>query len=453
MSLMVTVWQTEEAARPYYVPFLHEHAPGPFQCAGWLHHYWDSIRRPAGARAFFVGVFREGQMVAFAPFALTVLGGGVTRLGFATDGRADRQGIAGECSGEVLAAIRDALSKAPQPVVADWRELADGDPLLGLLPGAESMTVQGCPYRVLTPGTAEASKSNKKFQQRIPSYERRLAALGTYEFRTIDCDAQRAEALALLPRLFEIHDLRHAAKRNAWKKDANREFLMSLLRDELPSHLMAFVSYVDGVPVAFDLGFRHGSTFTLYIPAFHPAFEKYRLGHVNRARSYEACLRMGVELYDFSRGRSFAKQVWAHGEVLSYDCIAAVGSSWRARLAARMLVGSRRLIAWSRERGYNQKLGAWRERLSRPMAPKAAPAASQAWDGRRPLRYRLIQDLPLAVIAGIVEYVFALERSAGLELEWTDSSTIRVSNPEAEPLMLHLPEANGNLQETALARR
>ncbi|MGJ5816567.1 GNAT family N-acetyltransferase [Paludibaculum fermentans] len=453
MSLMVTVWRTEEAARAQYVPFLREQAPGPFQCAGWLHHYWDSIRRPQGARAFFIGVFRAGEMVAFAPFALTKLGGGVTRLGFATDGRADRQGIAGECSAEVLAAVRDALRAAPQPLVADWRELADGDPLLTLLPGAETMTVQGCPYRVLTPGTAEASKSNKKFQQRIPSYERRLNALGPYEFRTIDCDTQRAEALELLPRLFEIHDLRHAAKRNAWKKDSNREFLLSLLRDELPSHLMAFVSYVDGVPVAFDLGFRHGSTFTLYIPAFHPAFEKYRLGHVNRARSYEACLRMGLELYDFSRGRSFAKQVWAHGEVLSYDCIAPVGGSWRARLAARLLSGSRRLIAWSRAQGYNQKLGAWREKLVRPAAQKPAPAAALAWAGARPLRYRLIQDLPVDVMTRLAEYVFALERNAGLELEWTDSCTLRVSNQEAEPLMLHLPGATGNLQETALARR
>lgn len=451
--ISVTIWHTEEEARPYYAPFLNQHATGPFQCAAWLQHYWHTIRRPAGARAFFIGVFREGAMAAFAPFAITPLALGVTRLGFATDGRADRQCVTGDTSSEVLQALADALRSAPGPLVADWRELAPGDPLLTLLPRAEILTVQASPYRHLQPGTPEASKSNKKFQQRIPSYEKRLAALGRYEFRTIDFDADRGAALALLPQLFAIHDLRHAAKRNAWKKDENRAFLVRLLNDTQPTHLVAFVSFLDGVPVAFDLGFRLGSTFTLYVPAFHPAFEKYRLGHVNRARSYEACMTMGVNYYDFSRGRSFAKQVWAHGEVLSYDCVAPSGTSLRARAAAALLAAGRRAVAWSRERGYNQKLGLWRERAAHPFPKRATPAAFTTWTGAVPLRYRLIQHLPLDAIGRIVEYTFALEREATVELCWSGPATLHVRHEGSEPLVLVLSGAAANLHEAALVRR
>lgn len=453
MSVTVKVWSSELEARAYYIPFLAQCEAGPFQSAAWLRHYWSSVRAAAGAQPFFVAVYRDGAMVSFAPFALTPLGGGVTRLGFATDGRADRQAIVGETSEEVMDAFACALQTAPQPLVADWRELAEGDPLLHLLPNSRTMPVQGCPYRQLQPVLPEASKSNKKFQQRIPSYEKRLAVLGRYEFRTVDFDADRSAALALLPQLFAIHDLRHAAKRNAWKKGGNRAFLSSLLHDGLPTHLVAFVSFLDSVPVAFDLGFRRGSTFTLYIPAFHPAFEKYRLGHVNRARSYEACRQMGVDLYDFSRGRSFAKQVWAHGEVLSYDCVAPLGSSARAHLAAHLLTASRRLVAWSREQGYNQKLGLWCERLLSHRARPAQPVDGPAWHGAAPLHYRLIQHLPLDLLTRIVEYTFSLERNAAVEISFIGPNTLRVAHPSATPLMLQLPGHAANLHETALARR
>ena len=134
-----------------------------------------------------------------------------------------------------------------------------------------------CHFRDLGPEALPEPPSHRALQRHLPGYAARLRASGDLGLLTLDFDARREEALGWLPRLYALHDLRHSARRNLWKERVNREFLRQWLETAERSQCLAFLLLVDGLPVAFNLGVRIGTTFSSHITAFHPAFQKLSL--------------------------------------------------------------------------------------------------------------------------------------------------------------------------------
>ncbi|BDC49341.1 hypothetical protein F183_A16570 [Bryobacterales bacterium F-183] len=423
--LDVRSWDSFERARTRLAPvFDAASAQNPFLAWDWMSAYWESTRR-SGERISLLGVFRGDELIAATAFRLRKKYGAATLVEFLTEGRSDSQGIAGEQSLAVANAILQHLRTRGLNGAVRLNEMAEGSPMYEacrLAYGAEAMTCEyPCPYRDLTSAAPPESSSNKSFQKRIPNYQRRLEAFGRVELKVLDFDANRAECLEWLPRLFALHDLRHAERRNAWKDERNREFLTDYARTAVKSNLLAFVTLLDSVPVAFDLGFRCANKFVLYIPAFHPSFEKFRLGHINRAMTFQQCSRLGIDHYDFSRGDSFAKRVWCHGVIDNYSCTFPLGSGMPSRLATYALQAPVRLKAWLREHNQTKRIATIVEFAKGPQTKAAKVSADPARLRREagPLRYSALAGLPEEQMTQLVEFVFAQQcKESAWQVSW-----------------------------------
>lgn len=437
--LEARAWNSFERARPRLASLFDEAAASnPFHAWDWMSSYWDATRRK-GESVCLLGIFRSDELIAAAAFRLRKVLGAVSVVEFLTEGRSDSQGIAGEQSLAVANVILRYLRTRGICGAARLNEMAEPSPMreaCRLTHGEGALTREyPCPYRDLTASAPPESGSNKSFQKRIPNYRRRLEAFGTASLKVLDFDANRQECVAWLPRLFALHDLRHADRRNAWKDVRNREFLANYARTAVRSNLLAFVTLLDGVPVAFDLGFRCGNTFVLYIPAFHPSFEKFRLGHVNRWMTFQECARLGIDHYDFSRGDSFAKRVWAHGAVDNYSCTFALSGGLMSRLTAFTLRAPVRIKAWMREHNQTSRIATFVEFARGPQSRKSSQAIPVALTRESgPLRYSRLSGLPEARMTQLVEFVFAQQcKDSEWQVTWPAPGLLCASLTPAGP--------------------
>jgi CelD/BcsL family acetyltransferase involved in cellulose biosynthesis len=394
--------------------------------------YWNATRRN-NENACLLGIFRGDELVAATALRLRKVLGAATVAEFLTEGRSDSQGIAGEQSLAVANAVLRYLRGRGIHGAVRFNEMAEGSPMheaCRLAHGEPKLTREyPCPYRDLTASAPPESGSNKSFQKRIPNYRRRLEAFGAAQLKVLDFDSNRSECLEWLPKLFALHDLRHADRRNAWKDVRNREFLVHYAKAAEKSNLLAFVTLLDGMPVAFDLGFRCGNKFVLYIPAFHPSFEKFRLGHINRWMTFAECAKLGIDHYDFSRGDSFAKRVWAHGAVDNYSCTFPLSGSFISKAATFALRAPVRLKAWMRDHNQTSRIAAIVEFAKGPQSRKSTssmPAALRREAG--PLRYSRLAGLPEAQMTQLVEFVFAQQcKEAEWQISWPSPSLLCAS--------------------------
>jgi CelD/BcsL family acetyltransferase involved in cellulose biosynthesis len=443
--LRAVAWNSFHEAEAMVRPFLREHNQNIFLSFDWTVEYSRRVREPHGWRPLPVGVFREDRMVAFALLSVRRGTCGIPIVTFTGEGRGAYLGLAGESSAEVIETLRNELVRLLPHAVLRLADVVEGDPLLDHFDASTGLAavhrtaVYPCPFRDLRPGAPADSPSHRTFQKRIPGYARRLERFGEVRHLLLDFDAAREQALEWLPRLFALHDLRHGQRRNPWTAPGNRAFLAAWLESAERTQCLCFVLLLDGLPVAFDLGFRVGDSFCLHIPAFHTAFEKFRLGHINRYFSYAACRELGIGIYDFARGDAFAKRIWATGKRDNFDLVAAAGTSRRAWLVAQTMAAKTRAMVWARGHGLSRsKLTRWWYGwLNR--AGAAPPAALPEQPARQPgqtvpFRYGLVADLPLDLLTRVVGFVSAEAPSNHLDVQWVDSQTLRVtgSNPASE---------------------
>jgi CelD/BcsL family acetyltransferase involved in cellulose biosynthesis len=413
-----TVWRSFPDAEATVRPFLAGHARNPFLGFDWTAEYSRCVREPQGWQPLLMGFFRAGRMVAFAPLALRRRLGGIRIVTFAGEGRSPYLGLAGETSPEIVAALRtQALRVSPHSVLY-LSGVPEGDPLLSHFNPASGLAAVrqtllcDCLFRDVRLGVADGTPSHRRARKYIPRQIERLSALGEVRQVVLDFDAARQEALAWLPRLFALHDLRHHDRWNIWTAPVIREFLCAYLERAEPSNSLCFVLLLDGVPVSFELGLRIENGFCVLVTAFHPAFQSISVSQANRYLAFGACGRMGIQNYDFARGDSPAKRVWASGRRASFELVAAAGTSWRARLAARMLAGKTRARIWARDHGLRQAkfmvwLSGWIARARRfprikgtappPVPPRQRPAPEV------PLRFRDVANLPVEALAVVLK--------------------------------------------------
>ena len=445
-ELTTKVWNSiQEASMAVNGPAAMFGSENPFLRLDWMREYWLTHSSATSWKPFIVGVFRGEKLASLAGFRVSPSWFGVRFVRFLVDGKADYLGMAGETSQETLNAVLKAVRSLGPHVVIQLTDLAEDSALSGLLEsdGAacriqRRVELYPCPYRTLAGEAAAASKSNRKFQGRIPGYLKRLSAMGEVELRVIDFDRDRGAALAWLPSLFALHDLRHQNRRNSWKDRQNREFLRSYVQRADRSDLLGFLLLLDGQLVAFDLGFRMQNSFCLHIPAFHPAFEKFRLGHITRFLSFQKCAELGFDVYDFSKGDAFAKRVWSNGCRSNYEYVLTLEDSARARAGAKALSAISALMARGRALGVNRRAGRWLEQWYHPgrKAASMGGARDKSYGEKMPLSYSLVAGLPLPHLTSVVDFVFVQGRSSQLEVFWLNEHTLRVSGTEPEDEMV-----------------
>jgi hypothetical protein len=175
--------------------------------------------------------------------------------------------------------------------------------------------------------------------------------------------------------------------------------------------MIAFVTSIDDDPIAFEIVVRRGPRVVLYIPAFHPAFSAFRLGHINLHLMMERCVAEGIRVIDFSKGASQAKRHWATGESRSYRYYVAQHASIRNRVVMTVALLMLRAKVWGREKGLNayvrvqmgkakRAVNGWRNHEDR----NTVGGVSRHGEWKR-FHYRDIAGLPLKCQEKILQFV------------------------------------------------
>ncbi len=419
MTMTVKFWSSFAECEALVRPLLEAEDEAPFLNFDWLLAYWEHFGQPAGRELLLAGVFRDGELVTFAPLWVRRRAFGVAEVGLVGDGLSDYLGFAGEVSEEVFGAVIAAVSGRYPGALYRFHDIVVGSRLARAIEASTAfasrrrVALYRCLYRDLnTAATKEVTRSRKKFRRALGNRVRKLAMLGEVQFVVLDFDADRPRALAALPALFALHGLRHRGTLNAWCEPRNQAFLEDYLRHARKTNVLAGVLLVDGQPVAFHIGFRASARLVLYITAFHPAFAPFQPGHVNLHLFLEHCGQLGIQVVDFSKGEGLSKRRWTTRSEWSYRYLLGGRGSVAARLLMEMDYLLLSALVWGRRKRINYTVRKMLGRIVRnsPHQTRVSvrPERHQQPDSEavRPFSYREVADLPLPALTGIVNFVY-----------------------------------------------
>jgi CelD/BcsL family acetyltransferase involved in cellulose biosynthesis len=350
-ALETVVWASYAEAEPIVRPFLRARNRNPFLSFDWTAEYSRLLREPLGWRPLPMGFFRNGVLTAFAPLSVRSFPAGVDVVAFTGQGRGSYLGIAGEVAPDVLQAIRAHALSISRHAVLWLPDIPERDPLLNCAAGFHCTPMYPCLHRNLRPDAPPEPASRRRKHKAIAKQYQRLARLGDVQRLVLDFDRRRDEALSWWPRILSLHDARHGDRYNVWTNPTLREFLLSYLKNAQETGALCFVLLLNGEPVAFEFGILMERSFCALLTAFDPAYHRLEIGHLNRQLAIGACQDLGFDAYDFARGSSQAKLIWANGSIVEFELAGAAGRSLRARLAAYLLARRTSAAAWARAHG------------------------------------------------------------------------------------------------------
>lgn len=421
------VYESFEECESAVRPFLQRATANPFLQWDWLQECWRMSGASRRGQLMLIAVSRGGELVSLAPLVLAKSHLGVRRAEFVGEFWSDRNGFAGETSPEVLEAVTGAVRRLAPRAFFRFTDLVDAEPLHAVVKDAdcfaETRFVHLYPYPYMElafHGQAKVSKSHKKFLQRVRSLRERVSALGELSSTVLDFDRQRSFARTLLPHLLALHHLRHQGTMNTWCRPHGVQFLRELMENAETTQMLAFISSIDGIPVGFDMGFREGDTFSLYLTAFHPAFHQFGLGHVTRLLAFQNCAEIGINLYDFSKGANQAKRLWMTGQHAEDQFFCALHGSPLARLAMRAEWLASRAKVRLRDQGVNRRVRCFLGRFIEPFTDQSdlhlagVPIPRESAGEARPIRLRDVIDLPVPALASVAEFVFSHGRGSDI---------------------------------------
>ncbi len=440
----IRVWKSFESCEGEGRPFLENHNRVPFSTFDWLWKYWNHFGKSSGKQLFLVGVYQDQKITTLAPLTIQPRVGGVPQVQLLGDGLSDYLGFVGPVDGPMLQAVVDEVLKEFPDAIFSFNDISESNPLSkvfadsSLFPHFEKIPLYFYPYRDLTVEQKQKrSSSQKRFLSRLRGNHKKLKKMGRFEFTIVDFDEDREEALRLIKDLFALHEQRHLGTGNAWCEEENKQFLTDLIQHAKQSHILGFISSLDGEHLMFTLGFRIGTTFFEYIIAFHPAFAPFRLGQLNRSLSFDPCREMGIQIYDFSKGETIDKKAWAQGKKESSRYLFIPNPSFKNRCVMKWDSTYLRAKVWGRKKGFNHKikqaLGSFAKRKSRKASGSPVPN-TRGYMGDygqvKPFQYKLIADLPLSVQEPILDFVYKrvgkenifCERTSGQIRLWEEKS-------------------------------
>ena len=201
-------------------------------------------------------------------------------------------------------------------------EKVRSDALVSAVLKAKKVMVTGCmkaPYLDLasaTNYTEYEKRYSKKARKNRRRHRRRLSEAGPLEYKLVETGP---EARALVAQTIGI-------KRD-WLKDNglvsraysdNRfDAFFADVAGSIDRQCGCLVSVImsDKKPIAFDIGFRSGSSFVVHIGAYDQAFERFSPGSLLTEDFLNDCYDLGITHYDLLAPEAVYKMKWADDSV------------------------------------------------------------------------------------------------------------------------------------------
>jgi len=289
-----------------------------FQSLGWVRACCEHLSR-GGDQLFVMVVSHHGDVVAIFP---TQLNEGC--LTFVGRGLSNYSGPVydAQYTPQVVDAWIQYIESADHIRSVDLFGLREGTPLLAVL---RSRTIRrlgrplvceinSCPEIDLTSGW-DTIVGRHKSKQRAGwrKKERRLSALGKYQFIETDDHEQISAAM---PRLSSLFGDRWEGQRisGGFTRALESFHTATLKYSRDDRYIRLSMLTLDDEIIAFSYGVRAANVTSSYLLAHDLRFNTFSVGLLLVIRVLEAASRRGDPMYDFSLGSAEYKAQWATGE-------------------------------------------------------------------------------------------------------------------------------------------
>lgn len=329
------------ALRPEWLALLGRmDRPAIFQTPDFLDIWADSFAEDAAAQRLRTIVIRRADAPVLI-WPLVVGRRGPVRLAWgagAPVGQYDDVALDPRCDGEAaLRAAYEALLASGNIDLLRLDRVRSDSPLQPFLAsrGACIGETDVAPYADLPAAGFDAFMESVK--PRVQRHQRRrarqLAEIGECRFVVAD------ESQTMTDWLDET-----IALKRRWLVDTGRlsgafmsgrttACLMALARGlsgpDDPARMLVARFEVGGQLAAISAGFIAGSTYHLYIGAFHPDFARFGAGNILTERTIAWCCDNGIRRYDMLAPQARSKSDWQTGEVPVYDFVVPVTANGR----------------------------------------------------------------------------------------------------------------------------
>jgi hypothetical protein len=429
--LKTEVWSSLSDAAPHVRALLASDPENPFLNPDWLDQHWQATRR-SNEQSAVIAVYEsiDGQPMLVAAAAFRYRRGlEFTTFRFLGECRSDYNSIAGRQSPDVLAAILDALRRLAPSSAVRFADVISGTPLavfLALQPEVVVIRTSRCgggvPGRTGVPGSSSPASA-------VPGSINRLNVLGPIRFDALDFDEDRKRYLTQLPELFALGAMVQPS--HLWN-ELDRSFLCTFLSTAAQTNMLGFVTRLDGVAIAFELGFRIGNRFVSYAHAAHPSLAKFGPDRMNRYLCMRHCAALGIDRCDFGRDDGCGADDRTPAPRYYFEFCLPLHRDWRSRFASLWLSvpGRLRRHQWCR-----QTLLPWRvapthrSALEPPREVRGEHLRLTEWTGPQPLRYSLIADLPQPHLTRLINQLFERQPAHGLIARWIGPGALRIYVP------------------------
>lgn len=283
-----------------------------FQSWPWVKAYWK--RYGTEVALCTPVVFAGESVVGFVP--LVKVGSKLQLMG---DPHADYNGVLclANRANQIFDVAFASLLQAPFPwTECAFKNLPEGSPLLRNVHTsvlfAKSLQVvrqYSCPT-VLEDGSGVFERLARK--ESLRRHENRLRRRGTVNFRHIE---DRREIRAHLNDFFSQHIRRHAASgvRSQFQDHHPRAMIEALVDELDPSSELRFgVLELNGIPIAYHLGFQHGGKLLWYLPTFDPNYWHDSPGEVLLRFLFRYAQAAELAEFDFTIGDEAYKRRFAN---------------------------------------------------------------------------------------------------------------------------------------------
>lgn len=139
-----------------------------------------------------------------------------------------------------------------------------------------------------------------------------------------------------------------------------RDYLHSLWHEFIEHDLRVSVMSVNGTPVSYRSGFHMQDRFLGFMPVFDRRIDHVSVGHLHLSLMLREMHALGVTRYDFSKGDSGSKAVWANGGYSLSTVIVPLKATWRTLMRTAMFEKRESVKAALARSGWLSKVRSWR---------------------------------------------------------------------------------------------
>jgi CelD/BcsL family acetyltransferase involved in cellulose biosynthesis len=431
------------------------HVVNPFVKIEWLKTWWRHYGSGKTLQILFV---REGsETIGFAPLYYNEISQKKIReyrflghrkgnyLGFCAKLGMDR---------EVFDSVIGYLEETHLPTILTLIDVNSSSSFYKMLEDPEiaessryhKYSLYPCPFTQLDQNWETFFKktiTQGKKRTELRKFERKLAALGSLEFETIENPQTLNQ---VFPYIEQIHNSRFNRTINRSLEDESKNFILDICNELLNKGLNLTVLKLCGIPVSFILGFEMENMFIDYIPAFNPVFSKFSLGHVHLIKLMQLLIEKGIRIFDFSKGEEIYKRKWSTHESWNYSYLFHLNATFLSSLVYFLIRIRTRLILWARRKGYGKRfkyfIACFRNIKFKKKEKRIYKIEVQSTIGKGEITifdfsYSIIKHLPNPVKQFLVEYHYS-NSDHKMELCCVSEDHLTIIDQSARPTSIEI---------------